>query len=113
MALKLAGHLFTGPFPVETTEIRSNQAPVVYAIIAKEGEPWAPAFRVIDIGYSEDAGIRFLHLPNCALWTEQYAGRVGVYLFYTPRSEYSLDDRRRLADEIRQKYDPPNGMIEG
>lgn len=112
MALKLSGYLFTGPFPIGTTEIRSNQAPVVYAIIAKGGEPWAPSFRVIDIGFSEDKGLRFADLPNQAQWVELYGRQTSVYLFYAPKSEYSTDLRRALAESLRQKYDPPNGFAE-
>lgn len=112
MALKLAGHLFTGPFPIDTTEVRSNQAPVVYAIIAKGGEPWAPTFRVVDIGCSAESGVRFAELPNRASWSVQDATQPCVYLFYAPRSEYSLERRRALADELRQKYNPPNGFAE-
>jgi hypothetical protein len=112
MALKLAGRLFTGPFPIDTTEVRSNQAPVVYGIIAKGGEPWAPTFRVVDIGYSEESGVRFAELPNRTSWSTPGGGQLGVYLFYAPRSEYSLEQRRALADELRQKYDPPNGFAE-
>jgi hypothetical protein len=112
MALKLAGHLFTGPFPVDTTEVRSNQAPVVYAIIAKGGEPWAPTFRVLDIGYSEDKGLRFANLPKHAQWSEQYGDRAAVYLLYTPRSEYSVADREAIAAALRKTFDPPNGFVE-
>jgi hypothetical protein len=108
MALKLAGHLFTGPFPIDSTEVRSNQSPVVYAIIAKNGEPWAPNFRIVEIGYSEESGVRFAELPNRASWSAQ----VGVYLFYAPRSEYSLEQRRAMAEGLRQRYDPPNGFAE-
>jgi hypothetical protein len=112
MALKLAGHLFTGPFPIDSTEVRGNQPPVVYAIIAKGGEPWAPTFRVLDIGFSGDTGVRFGELPNCAAWVADGGPQVGVYLFYAPRSEYSLDQRRSMADALRQTYDPPNGFVE-
>ncbi len=113
MALKLAGHLFTGPFPIDTTEVRSNHAPVVYAIIARGGEPWAPTFRVVDIGFSEDAGLRFIELRNRASWSVPDSARLGVYLFYAPRSGYSLQQRREMAESLRQKYDPPNGFAEG
>lgn len=115
MALKLAGHLFTGPFPVETTQVRSNQAPVVFAIIAKEGEPWAPSFRVIDIGFSEDQGLRFSEHSRRAAWGAEAGGeaKLGVYLFYAPKSEYALADRQSLAAELTQKYDPPRGLVEG
>lgn len=112
MALKLSGHLFTGPFPVDTTEIRGNHIPVVFAIIAKGGEPWAPKFRVIDVGFSADAGVRFADLPNRAAWTAQGGAQISVYLFYAPRSEYSLEQRRDMAKRLHQAYDPPNGFAE-
>ena len=112
MALKLSNLLFTGPFPIDTTEVRNNQAPVVYAIIAKGGEPWAPSFRVIDIGFSEDNGLRFAELPHRAQWAQQYGDQAGVYLFYAPRSEYSVEQRRAMAESLRQRYDPPNGFAE-
>jgi len=112
MALKLSGHLFTGPFPIDTTEVRSNQAPVVYAIIAKGGEPWAPSFRVIDIGFSEDRGVRFADLPNRAAWIAEGGAQVAVYLFYAPKSEYSLEERRAMAEQLQRTHDPPNGFAE-
>jgi hypothetical protein len=112
MALKLSGNLFTGPFPIERTEIRANQPPVVYAIIARGGEPWAPTFRVLDIGFSEENGFRFGDAPNRAAWTAEAGAQIGVYLFYAPREEYSRDQRRSLAEELRRKYNPPNGLVE-
>ena len=63
MALKLGSYLFTGPFPLEATKVRSNQQPVVYAIIVKQGEPWAPSFRVLYVGFSEDYWNRFFESP--------------------------------------------------
>ena len=115
MALKLGGHLFTGPFSIETTQVRANQPPVVFAIIAKEGEAWSPAFRVIDIGFSEDQGLHFAEHPRRAKWGEAAGGEtgLGIYLFYAPKSDYSLADRQRLAAELTQKYDPPRGLVEG
>jgi hypothetical protein len=115
MALKLGGHLFTGPFPIETTQVRANQPPVVFAVIAKEGESWAPSFRVIDIGFSEDQGLRFADHRRRAAWGEAAGGEssLGIYLFYAPKSEYQLADRQRLAEELTQKYDPPRGLVEG
>ena len=65
MSLKLADHLFTGPFAIDTTEVRANQPPVVYAIVAKGGPAWAPVFRVVDIGASSDDG-RALCRPSAS-----------------------------------------------
>ena len=113
MALKLGGHLFTGPFPIETTQVRANQSPVVFAVIAREGEAFAPSFRVIDIGFSEDQGLRFADHPRRAAWGAEAGGeaKLGVYLFYAPKSEYAHADRQRIASELAQKYDPPRGLV--
>ncbi len=114
MALKLGGHLFTGPFPIETTHVRGNQPPVVFAIIAKEGEAWSPSFRVVDIGYSDDAGLRFADHPRRAEWAAAggVEAKISVFLFYAPKSAYSSADRERLAAELTEKYDPPRGLVE-
>lgn len=112
MALKLAGYLFTGPFPIDSTEVRHNHAPVVYAIIAKGGQPWAPSFRVVDIGFSEDSGVRFSDHPRRPDWSVIGEEQIAVYLFYAPRSEYLTADRTRIAQELREKYDPPRGSVD-
>ena len=83
MSLKLAGYLFTGPFPIATTEIRANQVPVVFAIVAKGGLSWAPVVRVIDVGASPDEGLRFASKD----WKPHAGETVGVYLFYAARSD--------------------------
>jgi hypothetical protein len=110
MSLKLADHLFTGPFPIDT-EVRANQPPVVYAIVAKGGPAWAPVFRIIDIGASPDEGLRFADHPQRSAWSAAGGEALSVYLFYAPRSKYSAADRERMADALRTRYDPPNGTV--
>jgi hypothetical protein len=111
MSLKLAGYLFTGPFPVATTEIRANQVPVVFAIVAKGGHSWAPVFRVIDVGASPDEGVRFADHQRSNDWKPLAGETVGVYLFYAARSEHTAMDRERIAEALRQEYDPPHGLV--
>jgi hypothetical protein len=111
MSLKLAGRLFTGPFPIDTTEVRANQIPVVYAIVAKGGPSWAPVFRVVDVQASADSGVRFAEHSRRQEWTAATSESIGVYFFYAPRSEYTSADRERLAADLRQKYDPPRGLL--
>jgi hypothetical protein len=111
MSLKLAGHLFTGPLPIDSTEVRANQTPVVFAVIAKGGPAWAPVFRVVDIGVSPDEGMRFAAHARRADWTAQVGESLGLYLLDLPRSTYSLADRERLSVELRQQYDPPHGRV--
>jgi hypothetical protein len=111
MSVKLAGHLFTGPFPVDATEVRANNIPVVYAIIAKAGQAWAPTFRLVDVGASPDQGLRFADHPQRAAWEAPPGEAVSVYLLNMPRGKYAAQDRERLAEEIRRQYDRPRGMI--
>ena len=111
MSLKLAGYLFTGPFPIATTEIRANQVPVVFAIVAKGGQSWAPVFRVVDVGASPDEGMRFSEHPRSKNWMSQVGETVGVYLFYAARSAYTTAERERIADVLRREYDPPRGLV--
>src|SRR5262245_14039453 len=111
MSLKLAGHLFTGPFPIDSTELRANQTPVVFAIVAKGGPAWAPAFRVVDIGASPDEGIRFSAHVRRADWTAQAGESLGLYLLDLPRSAYAFADRERVTAELRRQYDPPHGHV--
>src|ERR1700694_4231501 len=100
MSLKLGGHLFTGPFPVETVVVRANKVPVVYAIVAKGGQSWAPVFRVIDVGASPDEGVNLADHPARSKWQGNPGEMVGAYLLYLPRSEYSQADRDRLARQL-------------
>ena len=111
MSLKLADHLFTGPFAIDTTEVRANQPPVVYAIVAKGGPGWAPVFRVIDIGASSDEGVRFAGHPRRDGWTGEASETLGVYLLPMPRSKFSTADRERIAAQLRSQYDPPRGIV--
>jgi hypothetical protein len=91
--------------------LRANQTPVVFAVIAK-GEPaWAPVFRVVDVGASPDAGIRFATHARRAEWTAQPGESLGLYLLELPRSTYALADREQLTAELRRHYDPPNGHV--
>jgi len=111
MSLKLADYLFTGPFAIDTTEVRANQAPVVYAIIAKGGPAWAPRFRVVDIGASSDHGLRFADHPCRGAWVVEAGETIGVYVLNLPRSKFTAADRERIAVQLRNQYDPPRGIV--
>jgi hypothetical protein len=111
MSLKLGGHLFTGPFPIESTEIRANMVPVIFAIIAKGGKPWAPEFRVIDFGSSPDQGLRLADHPRREHWMAEGGENIAAYLFNTPHSQYTTADRERMVEELSRQYQPPNDRV--
>jgi hypothetical protein len=111
MSLKLGGHLFTGPFPVETVVVRANKVPVVYAIVAKGGQSWAPRFRVIDVGASPDAGISLADHPSRPNWRPAEGEVIGAYMLYLPRSGHTQIDRERLAGELLELYKSPNDHV--
>lgn len=111
MSLKLAEHLFTGPFAIDETEVRANQPPVVWAIVAKGGPAWAPHFRIVDVGASPDGGLRFAGHARRGTWTAGEGETLGVYLFYAPRSKVSTAERERIAEDLRARYDPPRGTV--
>ena len=91
--------------------MRANQVPVVYAVIAKGGPSWAPVFRVVDVGASPDDGVRFARHPRSKDWKPQVGETLGVYLFYAARSQHTVADRERIAEALRQEYDPPRGFV--
>jgi hypothetical protein len=112
MALKIAGHLFTGPLKLTETRIRANQIPVVYAIICKFGQPWDPRFRLIDVGESGGQNLDFSTHARLSEWETASDGELSVYFLYmSTKDGYSAEDRQRIADQLRQQYDPPKGVM--
>jgi hypothetical protein len=110
MGLKIADHLFYGPFPVDTVTVRANQTPVVFAIVAKGGEPWLPTFRLVDIDHSPDEGVVVAQHPRRAEW-DLADGELQVYLLDVPRKQGDARRRRLLAEEIRTALAPSGGDI--
>lgn len=110
MSLKIAGRLFAGPFPLDETEVRHNQAPVVFVVIAKEGKPWNPVFRVLGAGESGD-GLAFRDHPRRAEWLMEAGQAPVLYFLAMPRSESSAADRQMLVEEIVARYAPPVGTV--
>lgn len=112
MALKIEGHLFTGPRDFETTVVRRNHRPVVYVILSKEGPPWDPVFRVIDAGYSGDEPLVFAEHEKRAEWQRQCPGKPCLYLLEMDAAYgYKDGDRIGIAEAIRTRFAPPHDII--
>jgi hypothetical protein len=112
MALKISGHLFTGPYDLDKTVVRRNHLPVIYAVLSKEGPPWDPMFRVIDVGASGEEGIAFGLDARRDGWKAGAKGQVCLYMMPLETSEYrTLEEREALADALRAQHAPPNDII--
>jgi hypothetical protein len=112
MSLKIGGHLFTGPFELDSTKVPANRIPAVFAIICRAGEPWNPTFRVIDIGASAPAGTYFADHLDRPRWERDNDGKLGVYLLELGRSDgYDQAARERLAAALRERFPPPSAMV--
>jgi hypothetical protein len=110
MSLKIADHLFYGPFPVDSVTVRANQAPVVFAIVCKGGEPWLPTFRLVDIDHSGDDGVVVAQHPRRRDWDAANDGELQAYLLDVPRKQGDAQHRRMLAEAIRAAL-APSGEI--
>jgi hypothetical protein len=112
MSLKIANYLFYGPFLVEKIKVRANQTPIVFAIVCRTGEPWNPAFRLIDIGASSPEGLVLAAHPHRALWDRENNGELEVYLYDTPASDgFTPEKRQNVVENVRAKVGTPHGNI--
>ncbi len=96
-----------GPVPLETATIRSNHNPAVWAIIAKEGPSFDPAFRVIALGTAIGKTIRFSEHPDRAAW-EAPGNPAAVYFLECPGA--SLEQIEIIRAEIKAAL-PTDGRI--
>lgn len=110
MSLKICDHLFYGPFKIDATIVKPNHVPVVFAIVAREGKPWDPRFRLLDVGFSPAGGLVFADHPQRSTWEQQATGTVGIYLLDVPGQNEA--HRHDIAEMIRKTLNPPNGVIQ-
>lgn len=111
MSLTISSVLFTGPFEIAKTMIRSNQDPCVYAVVSKGGQPWDPEYRLIACGETGDHGHDFSADPRTAVW-KQIKAEVALYLCRFPRDDDPVGDRRReLVRQISGDHVPPSNLI--
>jgi hypothetical protein len=112
MALKIAGHLFTGPMNLDTTVVRANHVPVVYSVLSKEGPAWDPIFRVIEVGASGAQGTDFTRHASRAAWQSKAKGQLCLYTLPLEDARWrDVAAREALAAEIAARYLPPNDLV--
>ncbi len=113
MALKIAGRLFTGPYDPSGFVVRANQEPVVYAVVAKEGDAWDPRFRLIAVDAGcEGEDLVFASHTDLNHWQEEADGKIAVYVHpLGARAGATAADRAALVAAIVAAVPPPNGII--
>jgi len=112
MSLTIGGRLFTGPFELHSAAVRANHQPAVFAIVAKQGEPWNPRFVLIDVGETGDTGMSFSDHPLRTHWERAAgAGPPSVYFHSMPRVGNAAAERQALVAQLRQTYPEPNASI--
>lgn len=112
MSLKLLDLLFTGPFDPVQTVVKQNKAACVFAVISREGKPYNPSFRVIDIGDTAGEMVTFGDHPDLERWRAEGQGELGIYL-YRPdvREPEASTVRARAVLALQQAYTPPTGTV--
>jgi len=112
MGLKIGNLLFYGPFAVEKVTIRKNQHPAVFAVVSRSGEPWNPAFRLLDVGFSGPDGMIAAEHPHLSRWREANDGALQIYLFdLQAKSSDAAASASAIVDDLIALYSPPHGMI--
>jgi hypothetical protein len=112
MGLKIGGYLFSGPFDIEKAAIRKHQKPVVFTIISREGQPWDPVFRIIDIDASGPDGVKFADDPRRAEWDKQGSGEIGVYYYeFEDREDNTPERRDEIVSKLRKEFPPPDSVV--
>ena len=112
MGLKISGRLFYGPSSIDQVVIKKNHSPAVFVIVSREGDPWNPLFRLVDVGYSGVHGLNLSEHPKVSHWKSQNSGDLQVYLLDLKRQDGDPAARASaIIEEYRERYQPPNGFI--
>jgi len=106
MALKICGHLFTGPITFAKAAIRANHGPMLWSVIAREGESFDPHFRLLAIDSAIRAAIDFEGHPDRSQWE---AGGSNLAVYKYENSDASPERLQDILAEIRTRH--PIGSI--
>jgi len=107
MSLKIKGYLFTGPFPIEKTSRRANQAETVFAVVRKGGSSWDPVFELLDLDRTGSGGVVFADHPRAGAWRGGAGAAASIYLLDTTTQPEAAADLDQVVTDIRALYAPP------
>jgi hypothetical protein len=107
MSLKIQGYLFTGPFPIEKTNRRANQAETVFAVVQKGGSSWDPVFQLLDLGRTGRTGVVFAEHPRVGAWRAVEGTPASIYLLDTTTQPEAAADMDKVVAEILATYALP------
>ena len=107
MSIKIQGYLFTGPFPVEKTSRRANQAETVFAVVQKAGSSWDPIFQLLDLGRTGAGGVVFAEHPRAGDWRAAEGTPASIYLLDVTTQPEAAADLDKVASEILAAYTLP------
>lgn len=111
MGLKIAGRLFSGPYPMETFRRRANQPQVVYAVVSRSGPGWDPVYRLVDVGTSGDAGLEFARVAAEAAWQPIDGGTLLLFVDFIDDRRTTHQERAQIVQQVREAYEIPGGII--
>lgn len=112
MGLTIGKHLFYGPSSVDEVVIRKNHHPVVFAVVAKSGDPWNPIFRLLDVGFSGADGMVAREHHRRPEWEANCDGALQIYLLdMQSKASVSAAIADAIITDLSSRYDPPNGII--
>ncbi len=99
--MQIGNYDFEGPYLLE--DYPSIDRAAVYAILCKNN---SNRYYVIYIGETGQLGTRLPthHKKEC--WHRHCQNDLYVAIFWTPSSDYSPEDRRRIEEELINIYEP-------
>ena len=110
VSIKVKGLLFTGPYELEATTVRRNQAAVVYVVVDKIGEAWDPKFKVLHVGDTAGDTVEFKLHPELPTWNAMAKGKLGLY-FHRPEPQQGDPAIARQTITAEISADLKDGLV--
>lgn len=100
--INIGGYSFEGPYILREKDFIDRAA--VYAILCKDLS--GNSYRLVYIGETEELETRLSghNKKNC--WENNCGSTLYVAIFYTPSDKYSREDRKKIEQELIDRYSP-------